>query len=182
MTFIRFKCPYSPFQKKWNTGILKQLVIEYLEQVAKFKRTWNLAPVCQIVQKIPENYCPCLFLSIDRICWPNELWFKRYIPKCTLSHVLIMTSQICLDMARLKIQKLEYLVNGTELFSEIKKILNLSLRWLILRSYLFQYPYSHRFIPLFTNYVILGWYLIKLFSKVKDPHGLPVLRLLEIKS
>ena len=36
-------------------------------QVAKLKRTWNLAPVFQIVQKIPENYCPCLFLSIGQV-------------------------------------------------------------------------------------------------------------------
>ena len=59
------------------------------------KRTWNLAPVHQIVQKISVNYCPCLYLSIGKVCWLNELWFKRYICNCTLSHVLILilTSQ-----------------------------------------------------------------------------------------
>ena len=31
-------------------------------QVAELKRTWNLAPLLQIVQKIPENYCACLDL------------------------------------------------------------------------------------------------------------------------
>ena len=40
-------------------------------------------------------------------------------------------------MGWLKIQKLEYLENGTELFYETKKILNLYLRWHILRSYRF---------------------------------------------
>ena len=40
----------------WNTGILTQLVIKLFEQIAKSKRTWNLALVLQIVQKIPENY------------------------------------------------------------------------------------------------------------------------------
>ena len=67
-----------------------------LEQVAQLKRVWDLAPVLQIVQKIPENYCPCLYLSIDQVWLLNELWFKRYIQKCTLRHViiLIMTSQI----------------------------------------------------------------------------------------
>ena len=48
---------------------------------------WNLATVLQIVQKIPENYCPCLYLSIGQVWWLNELWFKRYTQKCTLSHV-----------------------------------------------------------------------------------------------
>ena len=45
------------------------------------KRTWNLASVLQIVQKIPENYCPCLYLSIGQVWWLYELWFKRYIQK-----------------------------------------------------------------------------------------------------
>ena len=41
---------------------MTKLVIQELEQVAKLKRTWNLALVLQIVQKIPENYCSCLYL------------------------------------------------------------------------------------------------------------------------
>ena len=52
------------------------------------KRTWSLAPVFQIVQKISENYYPCLYLPIDKVWWLNELWFKRYIETCTLSHLL----------------------------------------------------------------------------------------------
>ena len=58
-----------------------------MEQVTKLKRTWNLVPVLQIVQKIPENYCPWLYLSIGKVWWLNELWLKRYIQKCTPSHV-----------------------------------------------------------------------------------------------
>ena len=46
--------PFSLFQKKKN---------ESLESCNKLKRTWNLAPVLQIFQKIPENYCPSLYLS-----------------------------------------------------------------------------------------------------------------------
>ena len=49
------------------------------------KSTWNLAPVLQFVQKIPENDCPCLYLSVGHVWWLNELWFKRYIQKCTIS-------------------------------------------------------------------------------------------------
>ena len=32
-------------------------------QVAKLKKTWSVDPVLQIVQKILENYCPCLTLT-----------------------------------------------------------------------------------------------------------------------
>ena len=85
-----FNCPLFTFSKKWNTGIFTQPVI------AKLKRTWNLSPVLQIVQKIPENYCPCLYLLVSQVWWLNELWFKQYIQKWTLFHVLIIivTSQI----------------------------------------------------------------------------------------
>ena len=61
-----------------------------LDQVAKLKRAWNLAAVLQIVQKILEKYCPCLYLWIDQVWFVNELWFKRYIQKCALSHGLTL--------------------------------------------------------------------------------------------
>ena len=70
---------------------------------------------------IPENFCSCLRLSIGHVWLLNELWLKSYIQKYTLFHVLIliMTPQI----RWLKIQTLEYLENGTEIFCEIKKFL-----------------------------------------------------------
>ena len=61
MTFTIFNCPLFTLSKKWNTGILTQLVIEKFEQVAKLNRTWNLAPVLQIIQKILENCYPCIY-------------------------------------------------------------------------------------------------------------------------
>ena len=54
---------------------------------------WNFVPVLQIVQKIPKSYCPCLYLHIGKVWWLIELCFKKYIKKCTLSNVLIMTSK-----------------------------------------------------------------------------------------
>ena len=50
---------------------------------------------------------------------------SKDIQKCTLSHVLIliMMSQIWQIMGLLKIQKLDYLENGTYSFYEIKKFL-----------------------------------------------------------
>ena len=62
-----FKCPLFTFSKKkkknetWNLDIIGYWVLEH---VAKLKRTCNLAPVLLIFQKIPENYCPWLYLSI----------------------------------------------------------------------------------------------------------------------
>ena len=108
-----------------------------MEQVATLKRAWNVAAVLHIVQKVPENYCPCLYLSIGQVLWFNELWFKRCIQKCTLFHVLIliMTSQIWKTMGWLNIQILKYLENRTSLRN--KNILNLCFRWHILRSYRF---------------------------------------------
>ena len=88
-----------------------------MEQIVKLKRTWNLAPTLQIFQKIHENYCPCLYLSIGQVCWLNELWFKRYIQKWTLSHLLILIMtlwlQICQIMKLFKITKLKYFENWT---------------------------------------------------------------------
>ena len=79
------------------------------------KTAWNVAPVLQIVQKISEKYWPCLYLSIDQVWCINELWFKRIIQKCTLPQGLILTvmSQIWYIIGWLKIQKPEYLQNGT---------------------------------------------------------------------
>ena len=48
--------------KHWNPDI-----IGYLQQVGKLQRAWGLAPVLQIVQKIPKNYCPSLYLSIGHV-------------------------------------------------------------------------------------------------------------------
>ena len=45
-------------------------------QFAKLKRTWNLVQLLQIVQKIPENYCPCLELL------PYQLTKLGYLMSC----------------------------------------------------------------------------------------------------
>ena len=60
------------------------------------KNNLKFSPIPQIVQQIPESYCLCIYLLIGQVWWDNELWFKRYIQKCTLYHVpiLIMGSQI----------------------------------------------------------------------------------------
>ena len=88
--------------------------------------------------KISENYCPCLYLSIGQVCWLYKLWFKRYIHKCIQSHLLIfiMMSQIWQIVWSFKRQvwiSWEQDIN----FQGNKKIVNMCLRWHILRSYCF---------------------------------------------
>ena len=39
----------------------------------------------KLFKKIPENYCFCLHLSIGQVWRVNELKFKRYIQKYTVS-------------------------------------------------------------------------------------------------
>ena len=52
-------------------------------------------PVSQIVQKITDNYGPCLYLSTGQVWWLHDLWLKRYIQKmrlvsCTNTHRDVM--------------------------------------------------------------------------------------------
>ena len=92
---------------------------------------WVTGAGCQIEKSLKHSHNPrngskdfskMLYLSIYQVWWLNELWFERSIQKCTLSYVLIlvMTSEILYIMGWLKIQKLEYLKNGIELFYETK--------------------------------------------------------------
>ena len=102
------------------------------------KGTWNLGLVFHIVQKIPENYCPCLYLSISPVSWLNELLF-RHIQKRTLSHELILNHDVT-DLVNHEMVKntktcISWEHNIT--FLQNKKILNLCLRWNIFRSYCF---------------------------------------------
>ena len=46
---------------------------------------WNLAPVFQMVQKIPENYCLSLYLSIGQVCDLMSCGSKDIFQKCTVS-------------------------------------------------------------------------------------------------
>ena len=101
------------------------------------KRTWNLSPVLLIFQKC---YCPCLHLIIGHVWWLNELWFKRYIQKCTLSQILmlIMTSHYLVNHGMCKNTKTWKSWERNITFLRNKKIYNLSFRWHILRSYGFE--------------------------------------------
>ena len=81
--------PYSPFQKHETLEFWHKSLVSSWSRLLNWKKTWNLASVLQIVHKIPENYCPCLYLSIGQVWLFHELWLKRYVQKCALSRVLI---------------------------------------------------------------------------------------------
>ena len=112
-----------------------------------------------------------LCLSIDQVWWLNEQWFKRYIQKCTMSHVLM--SQICYVMRCLKIQKLEYHENGIELFYETKFFLR-SFR--LKAEISFKYR-NHRWdlknlqnsVPLGTSRIQLACMKVQTHSFLKPP-------------
>ena len=111
-----------------------------MEQVAKLKRTWNLAPVLWIASKIPENYCPFFYLSTGQVWWLNELWFKRYIYSnmhlisCTNTHHDV-TDLVSHEIVKNTKTWVSWERNIT--FLQNKKTLNQCLRWHILRSYHF---------------------------------------------
>ena len=110
-----------------------------MEQVTKLKRTWNLAPVLHIVQKIRENYCPCLHQSIGQVWWlkwvvVQKIYSKMHPVSCANTHHDVT------DLANHEMLKntktwISWEWNITFLLN--KQILNLYLRWHILRSYHF---------------------------------------------
>ena len=72
--------------------------------------------------------------------WLNELWFKRYIKKCTFSHVLINTHHDVTDLVNNgMVKNAKTWLSGEQNITFLwnKKILNLYLSWHILRSYCF---------------------------------------------
>ena len=81
--------PYSPFQKNETMESWHKWLLSNWSRLLKWKGPVTY-PSPSNVQKNAENFWPCLFLSIAQGWCLNELWFKRYIEKCTLSHVLIL--------------------------------------------------------------------------------------------
>ena len=94
--------PYSPFQK--------------------CERTWNLVQVFQIVQKIPENYCLWLYLSVGKVWCLNSCGSKDIFKNACGSKDIFKNATCLMFNTRhddlvnhemVKLSKLEYLENGT---------------------------------------------------------------------
>ena len=102
------------------------------------KRTWNLAPVLQIVQKIPENYCSCSHLSIGHVLRLIELLLKIYSKISSISCTNIYHDATDLvNQGMVKNTKAWISWERNITFLQNKKFCNLCLRWHILRSYHF---------------------------------------------
>ena len=131
-----------------------------MEQVAKFKRAWNFAPVLQIVRKFPEKYSPCLYLWIDHVWLVNELWFKRYHSKMhrLIYYYLSWHHRFVKSWDSWKYKSLD--ISRMEHNFSMKKI-NLCLRWHILRSYCFvvEITFKRDFICelLDTDMILFHW-------------------------
>ena len=121
-----------------------------MEQVAKLKRTWNLAPVLQIVQKITENCCSYLYISVGQIwsCGSKDIFKNAPSLMCRYSswrhrfgrHGIVKNTKTWISWER----NITFLRN--------KKIHNLCHRWHIFRSYRFavEVTFKHlrrRFFP-----------------------------------
>ena len=100
-------------------------------QVPKKKRTWNLVPVLQIVWKLlPINWSNLVtsWVMVQKIYW------KIYLLSCTNTHRDVTDS---VDHGMVKNTKTWISWEWNIIFLRNKKILNLCLRWHILRSYCF---------------------------------------------
>ena len=103
------------------------------------KRTWNLAPVSRIVQKITENYCNCLYLSTSQVWWLPDLRFKNIYSKMHLISCTNTHHDVCdlVNHGIVKNTKTWISCERNLIFLRNKKTLNLCFRWNILRSYRF---------------------------------------------
>ena len=141
--------------------------------VAKLKRTWNLAPVFRIVQKITENYCPWLYLPTGQVWWLHDLWFKRYsyqkmhLISCPNTHRDITDLG---NHGMVKNRKTWISWERNIIFLQNKKVINLGFRWHILRSYRFGSG---------GNLLFVFFYIRekKLFLKIKD-YSKPICKIL----
>ena len=86
MTFTIFNCALFTFSEKVNHWNLDVIVYWVIGAGCWIEKDLELSPNLQIGQKIPENCCLCLYLSVDQVSWLNELSFKRYIKKYILPH------------------------------------------------------------------------------------------------
>ena len=123
----------------WNLDIIG---IEFLKLVAKLKRTWKPALVVHIVQKIPKDYCLCLYLSVGQAWWLNKLLFKKCTVLCTNTHHDV-TDLVNCGMVKNTKTWISWERNLTSLRN--KKILKLCLGWHILRSYHFVAEVSFKY-------------------------------------
>ena len=81
-----------------NNFIIMNILTDFQnhDKIKKIRKSWLSGNSVQIFQKIAENYCRCLLLSIGQVwlllsCDSKDI----YILKCTLPHIVtLIMSQI----------------------------------------------------------------------------------------
>ena len=89
------------------------------------------------MQNVSQKYFPWLYLTVGLVSFLNNLLFKRYIQKWTLRRVLIiiMTSELLGWFMEWLVIEIIELEEPNTVFLWDRKILNLSLKNCIFRSY-----------------------------------------------
>ena len=98
------------------------------------RRTCNLRPVLQIIQKFPQNYYPCLYQSIGLVWWHKLCGSKD----SKMHHVLCTNSHHDItDLTNHVMENTKTWISWERniTFLRNQKILNLYLRSHILRKY-----------------------------------------------
>ena len=86
-------------------------------------------------KRFHKSFCPSLYLLTGQVWWLYELQLKRYIQKCTLSHHDVIIDFVNHGMFKNTKPWISWEWYITFLWN--KEILNLCLRWYILRNYHF---------------------------------------------
>ena len=142
-------------------------------RLLSWKGSVTLAPVLQIVQAIRENYCCCLYLSIGQVCWEwvvvQNKFSKMHPVLCTNTHHDVTD---LVNHGMVKNTKTWISWKRNIIFLRNKKILNLCLRWHILKSYRFLAGVTFNDFLFATKYVtvslLLPVQLFHIFSNFKQ--------------
>ena len=105
---------------------------------SKTHHSWFLINyVGWFMQNISWKYLPRLYLMVFHVSWQNDVQYKRYIQKCTLSSALISitTWQLLKLMEWFKIWKLNISKTKHDFSFKNYKILKLCLKNCIFRGY-----------------------------------------------
>ena len=87
------------------------MIFDLLQQVTKLKRVWIRTQSSKRTKKVAEYFPKLLSMIVsvvDQVSWLNDLWFKKCIQKCSLTHVILLITapQYLKLMEMLKVQQI----------------------------------------------------------------------------
>ena len=115
------------------------------------KRTWNLSLVTKLFKRSLKFISLAYIYLLLKFCGLMSCGSKDIFKNAPYYHHVLYATDL-INMGWLKIQNIEYLENRTELFYKTKKIINLWLRWHILKSYCFVAE-----VTIFSPYLVFQW-------------------------